>query len=532
MDWRTAFSSCSVAIALLALPGCGTVYLHSDTRQKQGEDASKAWDEVDLKSTFKTERDNLSKLLEAELQTQDRLALTVRNAELRKMLASRNPLPLSDAMSRRLVALAGPDARTKAWLVANNHLKTNATEQKDNRDFLAATGAPDVSCEELTKSADDPGAFQKWAKSNPDAASLAKVPLSKLRSLCKTAPQLKKNLDAAVAALGGRIEVAVGELAAIRAEIETARKSRNDAEAAIKAHEEAVKARNEATGDADKQKKATDSVAEAAKKLQKALGVVAQAQDAFSKEIVAKERISKLEKALIDIASNAKGNPPEGATDAVVVAVLLPQILDDARAISRAGRVPETLPLLIRLNLERLRLEAATREVKSLEAQAELSQAIVDVLIEQAARLNQELDFLNTSPASNLASGSLLDAFSAAEAAARDSTSANAKDGKPKADPKKDVASRKEALYRAAAQYLDAVGRMDARYYRLEYMRIAAVHEQSLSRSEVNAAQWEALIDSTVKQAAQHAAGGLKASDFTGLIQALGILWIGHGTNK
>jgi len=230
---------------------------------------------------------------------------------------------------------------------------------------------------------------------------------------------------------------------------------------------------------------------------------------------VAKQKVAKLEKALVAIASNTTGTPPEGATDAVVVAILLPRILDDARAISRAGRVPETLPLLIRLNLERLRLEAATREVKSLETQAELSQTIVDTLMEQAAQLEQELRFLENSPANSLAGGRLLDAFSEAE--------------KLNGAAPKDA---KEALYRAATQYLDAIGRLDARYYRLEYMRIAAVHEQSLSRSEVNAAQWEALIDSTVKQAAQHAAGGLKASDFTGLIQALGILWIGHGTNK
>ena len=413
MNWRAAFTICGLGIAFLLLSGCGTVYLHSNARQKQGEDAAKAWGEVDLSATFKTERDNLNKLLDAELQTQDRLALTVRNAELRKMLASSGPLPVHKAMSDRLAALVGPSGTTTAWSTARTKLNGNARDQRELREQQALLQAPDVSCRDLMKesSPELSASWRKWAAAKPDNKPSSEIVLAKLRPLCREEPQLRKNLETALRASGGRIEVAVGELAELREAIELARESRTKVQEAIEEHEEALAA---ATRETDKQT-AAGKVAQTAKKLKDALEAAAAAQDAFSKEIVAKEKVAKLEKALVAIASNTTGTPPEGATDAVIVAILLPRILDDARAISRAGGVPETLPLLIRLNLERLRLEAATREVKSLEAQAELSQAIVESLMEQAAQLEQELKFLDNSPAKSLAGGGLLDAFSEAE---------------------------------------------------------------------------------------------------------------------
>jgi hypothetical protein len=94
-----------VALLLVSIAGCGTIYVHSDVRQKQGEDATKAWNEIDLKSTFRAERENLAKLLDAELETQDRLALTVRDAELRKLIAGNQKLSLRGAISGRLEKL-------------------------------------------------------------------------------------------------------------------------------------------------------------------------------------------------------------------------------------------------------------------------------------------------------------------------------------------------------------------------------------------------------------------------------------------
>ena len=520
-----------IAMVLHSLSGCGTIYLHSDARQKQGEDAAKAWLDVDLKSTFNTERDNLGKLLEAELQTQDRLALTVRNAELRKMIVRDGKLSLSKAISDRLEVLAGPiiagnlAIRLTTWTNANTRLNSNARQQAEQRELQAVMGAPDVSCKELTTPTGVTEEWQAWASRYPEDGPSSRVIMNELSKLCKAVPELEKARDKALAALAGRIRSALEELAVVRAEIAVANATKTRVKTAVAAYKKAL---IDATGAADP-KKATEKVAEAAKKLQDMLQVASQAQDAFSKELVSNERVKNIEKALGDIASNAAGTPPAGATSAVVAAVLLPQILDDAQAVARAGRVPATLPLVIRLSIERLRLDAATREVKSLQSQEELSQEIVNALTAQAFQLEEALRHLDNSPAKNIAQLPFPQAIAKAQDASSKVPTVNT--GKS-GDSKLLAADLKEALYRSTTKYLDAIGRLDARYYRLEYMRIAAVHEQSLLRSEVNVAQWEALIDSTVKQAAQHAAGGLKASDLTGLISALGIVWIGHGTNK
>lgn len=299
----------------------------------------------------------------------------------------------------------------------------------------------------------------------------------------------------------------MGELSDVHTKIVSAKAARTDVEVAVREHDKALK---EALESPDTKTNA-QRVTGAADKLKIALAVLVKAQDAFSKQFVTKERLDKLETALTDIAANSNSKPPEGSSKAVVAAILVPQIADDARAVAAANRVPATLPLIIMLNIERLRLEAATREVKSLEAEEELSQAIVDALLAQALQVHQNLTFLDSN-AKDIAGLPVLAAFAKADTA--------------------DTADKKEAMYTAAANYLDAIGRLDARYYRLEYMRIATIHERSLARSEVNAAQWESLIDSVVNQAAAHSAGGLKASDFYGLISALGIVWIGHGTNQ
>jgi hypothetical protein len=513
-----------VALLLVSIAGCGTIYVHSDVRQKQGEDATKAWSEVDLKSTFRAERENLAKLVDAELETQDRLALTVRDAELRKLIAGNQKLSLRGAISGRLEKLGGNGAgeRFTIWKNARTKLDGNAREQAELRERAALLWAPTLSCDDLLGPAGMSAEWQTWAAENPDEAALGQTVLNPLRKACKAAPELNTRLEKSIAALGGSMRVAVNEFETVRAEIAAAKATRASTATAVKAYEAAVENASEA---ADPEK-AAKKVKDAAAKLAVALKAAARAEDAFSKELVSKERIKALEKTLIDIASNAEGKPPKNASDAIVAGALLPQIADDAREIVRAGRVPETLPLVIRLNIERLRLEAATREVKSLEAQLDLSEAIVDELALQGFQLEEALRHLDHSPARDLAALSLPNAFAAIEKAPGKGLNV----ANPKPDPA--AADKREALYRAAAQYLDAIGRLDARYYRLEYMRIAAIHEQSLSRSEVYAAQWESLIDSTVKQAAQHTAGGIKASDLTGLISALGIVWIGHGTNQ
>ena len=366
---RHSMVMASVAVAFgLVLGGCSAIPLHSEVRQKQGEDAKKTWGEVDLKATFTTERENLSKLLQAELQAQDRLALTVRNAELRKMLSNTNKQGLRQLMTARLVALIGSEKSAldalKNWTVIKIKLKSNAIAQREQRDRLATMGAPDVACTALPT--DEALISNDWAVKEarlPVEKAGDAIPLLKeLRRLCLEGTSFEAGLEASLVPLQARVGAALGELKTVRTEQTAARASRTMAEVAVKDNDNALK---EALGSPDT-KSSAERVAGASLKLKNALVALTQAQDAFSKQFVAKERLDKLEKALTDIATNSSTKPPEGSSKAVVAAILLPQIADDASAISAADRIPPTLPLIIMLDIERLRLEAATRQVKSL----------------------------------------------------------------------------------------------------------------------------------------------------------------------
>jgi hypothetical protein len=72
--------------ALSLLSGCESLRLYSDVRDKQGKAAREAWTAVDLSALIATERTNLKNLLDAELATQDNLAMGIRNHELRYLV--------------------------------------------------------------------------------------------------------------------------------------------------------------------------------------------------------------------------------------------------------------------------------------------------------------------------------------------------------------------------------------------------------------------------------------------------------------
>jgi hypothetical protein len=83
----------------------------------------------------------------------------------------------------------------------------------------------------------------------------------------------------------------------------------------------------------------------------------------------------------------------------------------------------------------------------------------------------------------------------------------------------------------AATRYLDTLGRLEPKRYKLEYERIASFHERTLAYSEINAQQWENLIGVSLNQLREYGAGGLKREDIIGLLNALGIIYIGVGVN-
>jgi hypothetical protein len=90
--------------------------------------------EVDLKEIVTTERSNLNKLLEAELETQDRLAAGIRNHTLRNMVDSKTlDEGLVQRVDRRLNELAGTRSKTPPTLGPRALLRQSLDEREQQR---------------------------------------------------------------------------------------------------------------------------------------------------------------------------------------------------------------------------------------------------------------------------------------------------------------------------------------------------------------------------------------------------------------
>ena len=64
MPIRPMIGSAALLMSAVLLCGCSSLRLYSETRDKQGEAAKKAWAEVDAKAVIATQRENLGALLQ------------------------------------------------------------------------------------------------------------------------------------------------------------------------------------------------------------------------------------------------------------------------------------------------------------------------------------------------------------------------------------------------------------------------------------------------------------------------------------
>jgi len=255
---------------------------------------------------------------------------------------------------------------------------------------------------------------------------------------------------------------------------------------------------------------ASKATAEALARLTTAISALERAPDSLSRQFLSKERLESLGDFIDAVTqSTADGKLPAGANKATIAFALFPTLVDDAKKSLADARAPLALPLLIQRNHEQLRLEAVTREVAARDAMQRISAAVVNTTFDQARQLalaKRELD--TVAGLVEVKGKATADAFKNAPPTARTS------------------------LYRGAALYLDALNRLEARRYKLEYQYIAAEHELQLAYAEVNAKQWSALIGATVDQVAAASAGGIKPDRVVALLNTLGVFYIGRGANK
>ena len=78
LRWARFARLTGTLVAVAATSSCANLYLHNDTRQQQVEATNKAWADIEHETLFSIERENLTKLAQAEQQTQVRVAAAMR----------------------------------------------------------------------------------------------------------------------------------------------------------------------------------------------------------------------------------------------------------------------------------------------------------------------------------------------------------------------------------------------------------------------------------------------------------------------
>lgn len=539
-----ALCACSVLLG-----GCGgNAYLHSETREKQGQAAKEAWQAVDLRGSIGVARENLAALAERELKTTERLALARRDALLRKVVAGqtieeellcptglalrtlveadsvpskprtpcakKEPTPQERTDRQQLAAASLELARTwvDTWEARETQLRIVASVRHQFED----AGYEMPACTDiLADKAEALQPLQDAIKAGGQKASTLRQALGAAQRECRHASLA--DYDKAQARLGGSVRKTAGEVQLAKAELEKARDAtmaaRNAYRAALAAHEKAVEERKT-------DPKAGERLRSAAEDLQKAVDTLKKAKDPFSQKFLSEQRIDSLQRFLSALVDSKEGEvPPEGSSRAAVALLLFSDLADNTRKALAEAQAPLLLPLVIQKNHEKIKLDAATRDVAAWEAAVANRQQKLAWMRKQAKQYVDTYDGLDKHR--KFHARMLDDALAALPAP---------KPGESAADRRRQHDEQNELLV-AVARFADAEGRLRGEIRKTDTRANAMEYERALAYSESNVAQWDNLITNGVDQLAQWGAGGLKAERITSFINSMTLFWIGSRVN-
>lgn len=502
--------------ATALLSACaGPPHLYSEVRDKQGIAAKEAWKAVDINDQITTERSNLNKLLAAQLEAQDRLTKLERDGAVRALVSGSSvDSALGEPVRKRLGDLAGTPDAFKPVTQATLQLKAfEATGTLFIAPAFSAAQLPVPDCASLKKRPVPDGVAKLVELAGPEPAptAMASPEWVKIGSVKAALVQLKADCDAlpdvgaTVAALPAEspVRLAWKQYSDDKEALATATDGSSAKQLEYKAAKDAYQ---KAVGDEKAGKTAASQVATAKKRLQDAIKALDSAPESISTAFISKERLAELNSLLSALDAYSPDKPvTAGAGQVAALLVLVPNLVDSQRAAELEARKPVALPLLIaRDNLE-LQLEAAQRNVKAHQEMVRLSKQMFDTSVEEAeavisadAALKQAPELLKMRPTEAMTTGD---------------------------------ANKRVFVYRAATRYIDSIYRLQGRRLKLQYTRLAVIDERALAYAEVNAKQWQSLIGTTVDQNAAYHAGGIKPESIMGLVNSLGIIWIGVGVN-
>ena len=467
-----------VCLLPLLLTACA---LHSETREKQSIAARDAWKKVDLEGQLASARKAEAQILFEQLRTEDDIQRARRDALARGMayggtVGSKLLAPVEKELMRLFVpndARKSLDAAEK-WLAArDDQADARKAFDKFELEFRRA-GLEPPTCESVKNGAPQEP-LAAWtgivsACRNPKLNAADSYPLPE-------AGALKKQQDLIVAAAA---ELSKAKAASLN--------ERNAYRAAAKAYaDELSKLDRDPTANRDRLDQAREGVGKAMKALEaleKAGG------DAFASKVMAEARLDMLNKQL--------SSPYLSAGV---------EVADSTRAALADAQRPRLAPLVVAKNLEAVKADAAKRDA--------------DIQLRKEQLLRDQLKWMTAKVRA------LFDAHTFAAKSAPNADLASML----RPQERNATAQAKADVWKAAAIYLDAEGRMTAEINKIDYQLRALEHEKALSYAESNIGQWNTLIVSVIEQQVEYGAAGIRQADITALINSLSLLWIGVGVN-
>ena len=511
----------SAALMFFLLAGCSHLPLYSEARDKQGQAAKKAWSEVDAAGQIDAARAELDKLLERELAAEEQFYLSTRDDRIRALvLGGSLQTQYIDPLDRAVRELVGDPQQLPKWKRSWDSRQAAKLNVDQAREDLADLGVEMPTCDAVAKN---------------DVAAL--TPLDKLMAIGDTRgkaiagalDRFGKSCAAAalteLAPAGGEIAETTKQLATAASKLEELRaitlNARNAYRAALAAHENAA---SRLQSDPN----AGDDLRQAAADVTKAVDVLKDAQDLFSEQFVAAQRLDSLNRVLASIAqANSGDDVPSGTSRAAVALVLFTELSDRSRHDWSDARQPTLVPLLLHKRIEQIRFDAATRDLAREQSKATLYE---QRLATQAAQADAFLQAKQSVLAdSSYASMTLAEALAEVR-----SPSGKQSDGSRRSiakDVSADAHGRQQNLLQGLGRYFDGRGRLAGEIAKVDDRLLGLQFESALLRAESNVAQWQVLIGTGVDQLAIYGGSGIKPDMVLALLNSLSLLWIGMGVH-
>ncbi|MGW8394707.1 hypothetical protein [Pseudoduganella sp. HUAS MS19] len=476
--------------------------MYSETRHKQGAAARDAWKAVDIPAQLSVARKSEAALLAEQLKTEEALQKARRDALIRAMVFEGTVASqLKDPIGKQLEALAGSPQVALAWAAALKKEERAKSNLHDAEIEFTRAGFEMPACSVLSQQA-----YEDWAKIHAGAPAHLRAAWTIAVDECSGT-----GLTA-----GASFEFKGGALAVTQKAVAEARAAISGAKAAsLAARNQVSKLSKEYSGELEKLSadptRAQDKLKSIARELGDALAKLEKLPDPVSRQFVSEQRVKALDATLASLAGNVDSSGESSTTSAALAS--LAEWFDQSRVALADAKKPRLAAALLLRNLEQAKADAAAKDAQLQAMELQLLESKMTWQLEQLRSLSYGHQALQ-SVSADMAAMQVRAALAPVE-------TAKAASGKAFED--------KTKVWKSAASYLDANGRLAAEVNKTDIQRNALDHERAITYAEGNIAQWNVLISSTINQLADYGEAGVRKEDIASLVNAIALLFIAKG---